>query len=491
MVKPMQSWPAASFALPLTLERDRAEAGTLVEQIVEGIREAVTERRLLAGSRLPSVRELARQHGISTFTVTDAYQRLVSLGLVTARRGAGYRVQDAGLPRRDAAPAWVPPRLDADWLLSEVYADQSVPIKTGCGWLPGEWVIEPGLRNALRAASRLPAEQFGDYGHPYGHAALRAQVAQQLRRHGLPLNDQQVLLTQGATQALDLVTRLLLRPGDAVIVEDPCYCNLLQILKLAQLQVIGVPRTPDGLDLQALENVLQRHRPKAMFLTPVLHNPTGSTMSLPMAFRLLQIAERAGLWIVEDDVNRELAPPAAPMLAAMEGLQRVIYLGGFSKTISPALRVGYVTAAPPLLTELARLKMAIGLTSSSVAEKVVYRVLADGQYGRHVEQLRQRLGQAHERVAKRLLAIGAELFHQPGAGLFLWARLPIDAGAATALTAQALQHGIWLAPGSYFSPEDLPSAWFRFNVAYGDNPMLWKFLRGLPAGSRQQRPEPG
>ena len=157
---------------------DAVETTPLYLQIAAQLAELVRNGTLARGEKMPSVRELARQHGISTFTVTDAYQRLVSLGLVTARRGAGYRVQDAGLPRRDAAPAWVPPRLDADWLLSEVYADQSVPIKTGCGWLPGEWVIEPGLRNALRAASRLPAEQFGDYGHPYGHAALRVTSRQ-------------------------------------------------------------------------------------------------------------------------------------------------------------------------------------------------------------------------------------------------------------------------------------------------------------------------
>jgi DNA-binding transcriptional MocR family regulator len=466
----------AMTAFPLPLERDRASAGTLVAQLVAGIRAAIAERRLLRGARLPSVRELARQHGISTFTVTEAYRQLVSQGVLSARRGAGYQVCDPGTPRRDTAPAWAPPQLDADWLLSEVYADQSVPIKAGCGWLPGEWVIEPGLRHALRAVSRLPAEQFGDYGHPFGHAALRGRIALDLQRHGLPVDEGRVLLTQGATQALDLVTRLLLRPGDTVVVEDPCYCNLLPILRLAQVRVVGVPRTPDGLDLEALEQMVRQHHPKALFMTPALHNPTGSSLSLPMAFRILQIAERGGLWIVEDDVNRELAPAATPMLAAMEGLRRVIYLGSFTKTISPALRVGYLAAEPSVLTELARIKMAIGLTSSSVAEKVVLRVLAEGQYARHVAQLRQRLSQAHARVAERLLAAGAQLFHQPGAGLFLWARLPIEPARAAALTTQALQHGIWLAPGSYFCPDGRPSAWFRFNVAYADSPPLWTFL---------------
>jgi DNA-binding transcriptional MocR family regulator len=461
------------------LQRDVAGASTLVDQIVDGVRRAIGERRLLAGNTLPSVRGLARTCDVSTFTVADAYRRLVALGVVTSHPGAGYRVTESSAPRTTSAPTWVPPRFDADWLLSEVYADHSVPIKTGCGWLPGDWVIEPGLRNAIRATSRLPAEQFGDYGHPYGHAALRVQIARLLHQHGLRLDEARVLMTQGATHGLDLVARLLLRPEDVVVVEDPCYCNLLPILRLARVHVLGVERTAEGLDLDALEAIVKEHRPRALFLTPALHNPTGATLSPTAAFRILQVAERVGMWVVEDDVNRELLPEAAPLLAALEGLRRVIYLGGYSKTISPALRVGYVCAEPAVLTELARIKMATGLTSSSIAEKVVYRALIDGHYGAHVAQIRERLATAHERVASRLTAAGAELFDAPGAGLFRWARLPIKAADAASVTARALSDGIWLAPGSYFSPRGEASSWFRFNVSFSDSPVLWKFLRGL------------
>jgi len=286
-----------------------------------------------------------------------------------------------------------------------------------------------------------------------------------------------VLLTAGATQALDLIVRTLLRPGDAVVVEDPGYCNLLQILQLAGLTVLGVPRTAQGIDSDVFERLVVEHRPKAIFLNTTLQNPTGATFGMASAFRLLQIAERHGLWVVEDDVNRELAPAGAPLFAAMEGLNRVLYVGGFAKTITPALRCGYVVAERDVLRELARTKMAVGLTSSETTERIVDKVLTEGRYARHVEFVVDRLKEAHGRVEERMDALGLELFHRPRAGLFLWARLPVEPKEAGAVATRALAHGIWLAPGSYFRPGDAASAWFRFNVPYSADDALWGFLK--------------
>jgi DNA-binding transcriptional MocR family regulator len=462
--------------IELELDRDRRAAPTLVDQIVQGFARAIDAQSLRAGALLPSVRQLAASHGLSTFTVTEAYNRLVSMGLVVARRGSGYRVAPrAPAPRANAA-GWQPPSLTATWLLSDVFADHSVPIKAGGGWLPNEWINESGLQHALRALSRVPGPRLGDYGHPYGFAPLRERVARQLDRHGLPVDVSNVLLTQGATQALDLIVRTLLRPGDAVIVEDPGYCNLLQILKLAGLVVYGVPRTPAGVDTAVLETLVDAHRPKAIFVNTTLQNPTGASFGMAAAFRLLQIAERARLWVIEDDVNRELAAGGAPLIAAMEGLQRVLYVGGFSKTVTPGLRCGYVVAERDVLRELARTKMAVGLTSSETIERIVDKVMLEGRYARHVEAVNERLKAAHARVEEYVDALGLELFHRPRAGLFLWARLPIDPARAVEVATAALAHGIWLAPGSYFRPDDAPSAWFRFNAPYSTDDALWRFI---------------
>ncbi|MFC0400103.1 PLP-dependent aminotransferase family protein [Paraburkholderia rhizosphaerae] len=465
--------------IELDLNRDRRGAPTLVEQVVQGFARAIDAQALRAGAQLPSVRQLAHMHGLSTFTVTEAYSRLVSMGLVVARRGSGYRVAARAQAGRVRATEWQPPSLTATWLLSDVFADHSVPIKAGGGWLPNEWINETGLQHALRGLSRVPAARLGDYGHPYGFAPLRARVAQYVDRLGLPVDVPNVLLTQGATQALDLAVRTLLRAGDAVVVEDPGYCNLLQILKLAGLTVYGVPRTPAGIDTDALETLVDMHRPKAIFVNTTLQNPTGSTFGMAAAFRLLQIAERHRMWVVEDDVSRELAPPGAPLLAAMEGLQRVLYIGGFSKTVTPSLRCGYVVAERDVVRELARTKMAVGLTSSEAVERVVDKVLHEGRHARHVEAVNEKLRAAHATVEERIDACGLELFHRPRAGLFLWARLPVEPERASAVATAALADGIWLAPGSYFRPDDAPSAWFRFNVPHSTGDALWRFIERI------------
>jgi DNA-binding transcriptional MocR family regulator len=278
---------------------------------------------------------------------------------------------------------------------------------------------------------------------------------------------------------LDLVVRTLLRPGDTVLVDDPCYCNLLQILQLAGLRVIGVERTAEGHNLEQMKKLLIKENPKAFFVNTVLQNPTGTSLSAQSARELLGLADQHGMWVIEDDIYRELAPAGAPCLAEMDGLNRVIYISGFSKTITPTLRVGYVAAHEEILTDLARTKMAVGLTSSEITERVVANILIDGHYEKHVELLARKLKASHMQVAQSMGSAGIEIFHEPGAGLFIWARLPIDPAQSIQVATQALQRGIWLAPGSYFRPGDQPSNWFRFNVGSSDNDVLWDFVRGL------------
>jgi DNA-binding transcriptional MocR family regulator len=467
----------------LNLSRSRKDEGTLVDQIVSSLEEALRHGSYPAGTALPSVRAFAKSHNLSTYTVSEAYQRLVSLGLILARPGAGYRIatQSAQAP---ATAAWSTPSLNAAWLLSDVFADQSVPIKAGCGWIPNDWINESGIQHALRVVSRVPGPRIGGYGHPYGLAVLREHIANSLRRYSLSVGTSEVLLTQGVTQALDLVVRTLLRPGDTVIVEDPCYCNLLQILNVAFVNVVSVPRTPDGIDSARLEETVKQHRPKGIFVNTVLQNPSGTSLSASSAFRLLQIADREGMWVVEDDISRELAPPGAPCLAAMEGLQRVIYLSGFSKTITPAMRVGYIAASRDLVSRFALTKMAVGLTSSEVTERAVANVLIEGHYDRHTSHIRERLFNAHANVTQAMTDAGLDIFHTPHAGLFLWARLPIKPEDSVDVAQQALARGIWLAPGSYFRPGEPASEWFRFNAATSDVPELWSFMKELSGRAR-------
>ncbi|MCD9123944.1 PLP-dependent aminotransferase family protein [Cupriavidus sp. UGS-1] len=478
--------------IQLELTRSRRGGDTLTEQIVAGIAALVDRRALRPGIAVPSVRRFAAQHGVSTFTVAEAYGRLTALGYLAARAGSGYTVAHRQPSTEQAHhPRWETPALNAAWLLSDVFADHSVPIKAGAGWLPGDWLNEEGLHQAIRAAARVPAGQVSGYGHPYGFAALREHIATRLAQYGMPMQAQQVVLTQGATQALDLVVRTLLRAGDTVLVEDPCYCNLLQILRLAGLKVVGVPRGAAGLDTDALDAAIRRHGPRALFVNTVLQNPTGGTLTSMNAHRVLQLAEQHRLLVVEDDIYRELAPAGAPMLAAMDGLSHVVYVNGFSKTITPSLRVGYLAASPELAKAFARTKMAVGLTSSEVTERLVYAVLTGGHYARHVDALAARLRAQQDRVTEKMEAHGLEVLLRPEGGMFAWARVrgaPDGAAAAARglsggqLATRALSHGVWLAPGSYFAPDETDSPWIRFNIATSDAPALWEFFDGVRGG---------
>lgn len=480
--------------------RDRKTAPSLVDQAVAAIERAIKQQLLRPGMALPSVRQFAKSHGLSAFTVSAAYNRLVAENWLTSRPGSGYRVAAAAkTPRPAFAAHWTPPQIGASWLLADVFADHSIPIKSGCGWLPPDWVNEAGVQHALRQVARTPINQVAGYGHPYGYFPLREYVQQFLGGHGAALDIDQVLLTQGATQGLDIVIRTLLRPGDAAAVELPCYANLLPALRLAGVRVVGVPRTEDGLDIEELKKAAGGGI-KILFVNTVLQNPTGTSLSMGNAFRILQLAEQYDFRVIEDDVSRELMPQLGPMLVALAGPGRVVYVSGFSKSIMPSMRVGYIAADAGLLKQLAQTKMTMGLTTPEMMERTVYQVLRQGRHRAHLQRVQEKLRAAHDQLCALMDSHGFEVFSRPQAGLFLWARPPgpwRERGAAR-LAELALQDGIWLAPGSYFdSGRDRPgqerpgqdrlggadTGWIRFNVAYSLHPALWQFMRRVGASS--------
>ena len=462
---------------------------SLVEAIVHCVMDAVARGELRAGTRLPSVRSLAARLGVSTFTVAGAYTTLVSRHVLAAWRGAGTYVQSRRLQAR--RPASAPPPLTSqvndDWLALNMFAQGRDLLAAGCGWLPLSWYAENDFHAALRQATRIAGEHLASYGHPLGYAGLRQQLAGDLAARLGPVSPDQIVLTHGVTHALELVMMGLLQAGDTVLVEEPGYWNLHAQLRCHGLRAVGVPRHAGGLDLETLDRLAQTHRPRAIFVTTVGHNPLSTTLSAAQAHRLLALAERHDLWVVEDDIFRDLDDPHAPSLAGLDGLSRVLVLGGFSKTIAPAIRVGYIAAPPRLVQALARVKMTCGLTTSEINERAAARVLADPGHRRYLERIRHRLAAARERVVDMLDEVGLRPLALPDSGLYVcagWSAGPPADGAPTArdVAQAALREGIALAPGDYFLLGHPPTAWFRFNVAHGDDARLRAFLkRAVPA----------
>ncbi|MBX3606860.1 MAG: PLP-dependent aminotransferase family protein [Piscinibacter sp.] len=447
----------------------------LVSQIVDGLRRMIGDRSLQSGAKLPSIRAFAAAHGVSVFTVVEAYDRLVAQGWLVSRANAGFFVKrrpgDAPAP---GEPATADLNFDARWYLKQIFESRSLPIKAGCGWLPHDWLFEDGVRRSLRQLATDGAE-LGGYGSPHGHMALRALIAETLAEQQIAATAENVLLTQGSSQALDLAARRLVKPGDAVLVDDPGYPNQMYMLRYLGAKLVGVPRTPQGYDTAALEALIAEHRPSVFFTQPRLQSPTGSVTPIAQLYRVLQIAEANGLTLVENDLYADMDPQQRPSLASLDQLRRVVHIGSFSKTISPNLRVGFVAAAPGLVEELTQLKMVSGLTSSDITERIAFGALTEGRWRKHLKSLRERLADAHGQVSQRLVALGFELFGEPKAGLYLWARHP-DLTDAAELSRQVAGDGVMLGPGHLFLVQPRTTGWLRFNVAFSQDERLWQVL---------------
>ena len=270
--------------------------------------------------------------------------------------------------------------------------------------------------------------------------------------------------------------RYLLKPGDAALVDDPGYYNLFGNLRLQGVEMLAVPRNPDGPDLAILEKLAAAHRPKVYFTQSVMQNPTGTDMSPHVAFKVLQAAERHNFTVVEDDIFCDLQVRTTPRLATLDQLNRVIYARSFSKTLSGSLRVGFLACSQDIANELADIKMLTSITTSQFTERLIYLMLVDGHYRKYLSRLHERLGEARLNVVRAFERIGLELYVEPADGMFVWARFPhIDDSLALAEAAQ--RHGIMLAPGAVFRPHLERSAWMRFNVTVCEDKRVQDWLQ--------------
>jgi DNA-binding transcriptional MocR family regulator len=452
----------------------------LVSQLVASISLAINQRQLRPGSKLPSIRKLSHSHKVSHFTVVEAYDRLVALGLLKVVPNAGFYVRELavnGVYEMPADTLIQPSEFDFDayLLLQRVFQPMGMEVRSGVGMLPEQWTDNEGLRRSLRGLARSVPSDYSGYGVAKGSAKLRAKLAEKLIDNQITAHPEQIILTSGASHALDLAVRYLVQRGDSVLVDEPGYHNLFLNLHLQGAMLLGVPRTRDGIDLVQLEHLIVQHRPKVFFTNTRLQCPTGTSLSLAVAHRLLQLADKHDFLIVENDIYADLDPSGQQALAGMDQLSRVIYIGSFSKTIAPALRVGFIAARQELIHELLPLKLVGGLTTSEITEELVLEVLLQGRHRKHVKQLQSQLAEAHDAVGQRLREMGMELFVEPGAGMFLWARHPqID--DSTVLATQAKEKKILLAPGQLFMPNASAVPWIRFNVAHSMDDRLYRFL---------------
>lgn len=468
------------------------ETMTLTAHVMREIHQRIAGRQLITGARLPSIRALAGYMNVSKSTVVEAYDRLAAEGTIFARRGSGFYVS---APTPPLSLTDMGPRLDREidplWVARQALDSEEGLLKPGCGWLPSSWLPQDSMRRALRSLAKADPEVLTNYDTPLGLAPLRQLLARRLHDSAIDAAPDQILLTDCGTQALDLLCRFLLEPGDTVLVDDPCYFNFHALLRAHHAKVVGVPYTRTGPDLPFFEQALAAHRPRLYLTNSALHNPTGAALSPLTAHRVLKLAEQYDLTIVEDDIFADFEPEPSPRLAAFDGLNRVVHVGSFSKTLSAAVRCGYIAARPEWIDALADLKIATTFGGSRLSAELVHRMLSEGSYRRHVEGLRLRLAHAMGPVAERLAALGIQAWMQPRGGMFLWCGLPGGADAVE-LSRRALEHRIVLAPGNVFSLSKSAGSFLRFNVAQSGDPRLFdvleRLLKQIGEGPRQAAP---
>ena len=401
--------------------------------------------------------------------------------------GSGYyvpRQERRELPSKALSVAHA---VDTVSLLREQLV-KSYEVRVGEGRTPHAWVgridINPGTLNR-RAARDVDIHGYSD---PWGYLGLREHLCQSLGERGIDATPYQVLTTMGGNHALDLIVRQWLEPGDVVLVDSPGYYPLFAKLHLSRVRMIGVRRLANGPDIDDLQAKAAKYRPKLFFTQSVAHNPTGGSLALSVAYRVLQTAMQHDFRVVEDDPFSDIVSPSAPRLAALDQLERVIYVGTFSKTLSAGLRVGYLAADETLTEALCNLKMLTMASSAEYVERLLYEFIASGQYLKHLRKLRTRVAQATAQSLEVLDKLGLEVFCRPEEfGVYLWTYLA-DGEDERKLVEDAAQQSIFIAPGALFTPDrQLQRPAMRLNIAYTAEPKFVAFMKNRLRAFRSAR----
>ncbi|MDR3718424.1 MAG: PLP-dependent aminotransferase family protein [Bryobacteraceae bacterium] len=448
----------------------------LYRQLFQFFRDEILSRRMPPGSRMPPTRELAGQIGLNRITISSAYDLLESDGLIRTHVGRGSFVAVPGQLFEEASEAAANAGLDWEERLS--------------AWPAAEQPASPAGEISISFATARPAEQLfpveafretcrevlnsGEaasilqLGSPHGYPPLRHHLMDQGRLRHLVGEDDDLIVTNGCQQALDLLQRLLVKPGEAVLVEDPIYPGMRNVFARAGVRLLGVPVGSQGIDLDVLARLARSERPSLLVVTPNFQNPTGVTMPEAARRELLRIAAAAALPVVENDIYGELryVGEAVPTLKELDQAGLVIQVKSFSKLAFPGLRVGWVTGPQPVIRRLAELKQVTDLHTDHLSQAVLLQFDRSGRLeehrGRILEAGRIRLSAVLSACAQHLPA-GAK-FTRPEGGMNLWVRLPEPLDAAALLPA-AQRLGVAYLPAPVFEVSQRQPGGFRLSFA--------------------------
>jgi 2-aminoadipate transaminase len=431
----------------------------LYRQLADEISKLIDSAVLQSGDKLPPTRELAGQLGLNRTTVSAAYSLLEESKRIEGQVGRGSFV--AGVAAGTRQPVTTPGAI-RDW-------EALLPPLEGA-WKPSPHNIEISFDSSRPAQSEFPLSEFrrlskqvidGDeageilqLGSSHGYAPLRRYLLEGAAGSGVVRAGDDLLITNGCQQALDLIARLFASQGSSIAIEDPVYHGLLRVFARSGAEILPVPVDSLGIDAEALERVLQRHRPRLLVVTPSFQNPTGASMSLDRRRRVVELANRFGCVLVENDIYSELRYAGSPLptLKELDETGNTILLRSYSKVAFPGLRVGWVIAPRPVVARLAEAKEISDLHSDQLSQAVLLRFAESGELNRHLQRTRQAGSERLSAVlgaCERFLPAGTK-YTRPEGGMNLWVELPSPLTAEVVLN-RAQERGVTFLPGRHFS----------------------------------------
>ena len=470
-------------------------------QIADGVRAAAVDGRLRAGHRLPATRDLARRLGVNRNTVISAYEALAREGWVRSHTGRGTFLLSRSVPdtkevtgSADEQTWFTAFSRSVEGLASSGLqsilrlATAGEGISFVASYPAGDLVPTAALGEAVQAALRESGAGVLAYGPTAGHPPLREAIAARMRELGSPVMANDVLVTNGAQQALELVFRTFLERGDATVIEEPTYTGALGVLSSIGARVVGVPLDEEGMRPDLLRVALERHRPKLLYVQPTFQNPTARVMGEARRRELLALAEQYRCPVVEDDWGGDLRFEGEdlPSLHALDGGRHVIYVSTFSKKLMPGLRVGWVAAPAVVLERLVELKRIQDCGTSPLLQAALEQFLRNGGLERHLRRVRPAYRERRDcmfAALERHMPQGTT-WTRPAGGMFVWVTLPPHLDAQELFVA-ARQNGVTFSSGETFhidsdsrptlrlaysaaSPEQIESGVLKLGKLIGD-----------------------
>lgn len=461
---------------------DRQSVVPLYQQIESYLRQGILSGSLAADTRLPASRQLARDLGVNRITVENAYAELETEGLIYSKMGSGTYVLPPNplltLAKDSPGAPWPLWQQSVELQSHTIKSKSPVkifkktvrhphPISFASGIGDAHLFPAEEFRKVLQAVMRRDGIAALDYGEPNGHAALRETITHILASQGLQTQSENVLITAGSQQALALVSQLLLKPGDVILVESPTYSGALELFRALDFEVVGIPVDGQGMQVEGLEKLLQQHHPKLIYTIPNFHNPTGTCLSTPRRRQLIILADRYNIPILEDDFVGDLRYEGRtqPALKALDLGGRVIYVSTFSKMLMPGLRVGFLVAEGPVYDYLVNFKRVNDLATSTLVQRALEAYVTVGRYQAHLRrscQIFRKRRDAMLSAIQRYLRVEVH-FDSPQGGLFIWLQLP-ESLSSEKLLSLAWEEGVDFALGNEFFPDGLSGRnWLRLN----------------------------